>query len=214
MASKKSKPAPTDDELNNLLEGIGEDDPRTQVPTKGRSKPSKVAPSQSEQDLLAELDQLENLGAQQLPSRPHTPRIQQVKRTATGTPPPNSSRTSEEKAAGARRSGDSSRSFHTSFTPSATSSDLHENELKTPIAQPPAAQPAAPAAGGGWWGGIFATATAAVKTAEAAVKEIQQNEEAKRWAEQVKGNVGVLRGFGRCYPDIAFEWLQLIHKRW
>jgi hypothetical protein len=36
-----------------------------------------------------------------------------------------------------------------------------------------------------------------VKTAEAAVKEIQQNEEAKRWAEQVKGNVGALRGFGK-----------------
>ena len=50
--------------------------------------------------------------------------------------------------------------------------------------------------GGGWWGGIFATASAAVKQAEALAKEIQKNEEAQRWAEQVKGNVGVLRGFG------------------
>ncbi|KAJ8129706.1 hypothetical protein O1611_g3924 [Lasiodiplodia mahajangana] len=52
-----------------------------------------------------------------------------------------------------------------------------------------------------WWGGIFATATAtasaAMKQAEAAYKEIQQNEEAKKWAEQVRGNVGALRGLGK-----------------
>jgi hypothetical protein len=35
-----------------------------------------------------------------------------------------------------------------------------------------------------------------MKQAEAAVKEIQQNEEAKKWANQVRGNVDVLRGFG------------------
>ncbi|KAH7403140.1 maintenance of telomere capping protein 1 [Cadophora sp. MPI-SDFR-AT-0126] len=196
MATKKSKAAaPTDDELNKLLEGIGEEESTAPAPTsKGASKPTKpAAQSQSEQDLLAELDNLENLGAQP-PSRPHTPRIQSIKRTATGTPPPQSSRTSEDKAAGPRPSGDSTRSFHNSFTPSATSSDLQEAEKKAPIAQP--AEEAAAATGGGWWGSVFATASAAVKTAEAAVKEIQQNEEAKRWAEQVKGNVGVLRGFG------------------
>ena len=192
MATKKSKAAPTDDELNKLLEGI-EDDAKAQAPpTKGASKTSKAAPSQSEQELLAEL---ENLGAQPA-SRPHTPRgVQSVKRTATATPPPGSSRTSEEKASGPRKSAESTRSFHTSFTPSATSSDLQEAERKAPVAQP--AETPAPAAGGGWWGGIFATASAAVKTAEAAVKELQQNEEAKRWTEQVKGNVGVLRGFGK-----------------
>lgn len=200
MATKKSKAAaPTDDELNKLLEGIGEEESTAPAPTsKGASKPAKPA-SQSEQDLLAELDNLENLGAQP-PSRPHTPRIQSIKRTATGTPPPQSSRTSEEKAAGPRPSGDSTRSFHTSFTPSATSSDLQEAEKKAPIAQPAEEAPAA--TGGGWWGSVFATASAAVKTAEAAVKEIQQNEEAKRWAEQVKGNVGVLRGFGK-----SFKWV-------
>jgi hypothetical protein len=180
MATKKSKAAPTDDELNKLLEGIGEDDAKQS--TKGASKPTKAS-SQAEQDLLAEL---ENLGAQPS-SRPHTPRIQQVKRT-TATPPPTSGRNSEEKTA-PRKSAESTRSFHTSFTPSATSSDLREAEERTPIAQP--------AASGGWWGSVFTAASAAVKTAEAAVKEIQQNEEAKRWAEQVKGNVGVLRGFGR-----------------
>lgn len=196
MATKKSKAAPTDDELNRLLEGIG-DDTQVQIPSKGASKVSKAskalktASSQSEQDLLAELENLENLGAQPV-SRPHTPRIQSAKRS-TATPPPASSRTSEEKVPAARESGDSTRSYYNSFTPSATSSDLQEAERKASVAQA-AETPAA--ASGGWWGGIFATASAAVKTAEAAVKEIQQNEEAKRWAEQVKGNVGVLRGFG------------------
>jgi hypothetical protein len=190
MASKKSKAAPTDDELNKLLEGIGEDKAPTKAATaKGGPKGGNAAPSQSEQDLLAEL---ENLGAQP-GSRPQTPRIQSVKRTGA-TPPQNTSQASEEKAAGTRKSGDSNRSFHTSFTPSATSSELQEAEKKAPIAQPAEAPSAG---GGGWWGGIFATATAAVKTAEAAVKEIQQNEEAKRWAEQVKGNVGALRGLGK-----------------
>jgi len=193
--TKKTKAAPTDDELNELLEGIGEDNTKPQPSSKGASKVPKAAPSQAEQDLLAELDELENLGAQQPPSRPHTPRIQSMKRSSVGsTPPPASSRTSEEKAALPRKSVDSTRSFHTSFTPSATSSDLQEAEKKAPIAQP-AETPSS--GGGGWWGGIFATASAAVKTAENAVKEIQQNEEAKRWAEKVKGNVGVLRGFGR-----------------
>lgn len=188
MATKKSKAAPTDDELNKLLEGIGEDDAKAEpkgTVSKGAGV-SKSAPSQTEQDLLAEL---ENLGA--AADRPHTPRVQSVKR-AVATPPPVSSRNSEEKASVPRKSGESTRSFHTSFTPSATSSDLQEAERKAPIAQPAEAS-----SGGGWWGSVFATATAAVKTAEAAVKEIQQNEEAKRWAEQVKGNVGALRGFGK-----------------
>jgi hypothetical protein len=186
MATKKTKVAPTDDELNKLLEGIGEDDTDIQAPSKGALKTAKAASSQSEEDVLAEL---ENLGAQPA-SRPHTPRMQPTKRAA-GTPTA-SSRTSEDKASAPRKSAESTRSFHTSFTPSATSSDLQEAEKKTPIAQP-----AETSGGGGWWGGIFATASAAVKTAEAAVKEIQQNEEAKRWAEQVKGNVGALRGFGK-----------------
>jgi hypothetical protein len=190
MATKKSKAAPTDDELNKLLEGIGEDDAKVPAP-KGASKAPRAATSQSEQDLLAEL---ENLGAQPPASRPHTPRIQSVRRSAA-TPPSGSPRTSEEKPSAPRKSVESTRSFHTSFTPSATSSDIQDAERKAP---PPAPQSEeAASSGGGWWGGFFATASAAVKTAEAAVKEIQQNEEAKRWAEQVKGNVGALRGFGK-----------------
>ena len=200
MATKKPKAAPTDDELNKLLEGIGEEDTK-QPSSKSTSKAPKTASAQSEQDLLAEL---ENLGAQKPASRPHTPRVQS--KGSTATPPPDSSRTSEEKVGATRKSADSTRSFHTNFTPSATSSDLQEAERKGPIAQPAEAPPTA---SGGWWGGIFATASAAVKTAEAAVKEIQQNEEAKRWAEQVKGNVGALRGFGKANP--IFYLIMLLH---
>lgn len=186
MATRKPKAAaPADDDLDQLFDGIGEE---RQAPTKAPSKAPKPAVPQDQEDLLAEL---ESLGVQQPSERPQTPRIS---KRAVATPPPGSSRTSEDKPVAPRKSADSTRSFHTSFTPSATSSDLQEAEKKAPIAQP---AEEAPATGGGWWGSVFATASAAVKTAEAAVKEIQKNEEAQRWAEQVKGNVGALRGLGK-----------------
>lgn len=196
MASKNTKAAPTDDELNELWKGI--DETPGKLPAKGTTaKSTNAASLQDEQDVLAGL---ENLVAPPPVERPHTPRTSTTTnatakgspaKRATATPPPTASaRSSEEKAANARKSGDSTRSFHTSFTPSATSSELQESEKKAPVAQPAASSV------GGWWGGFIATASAAVKTAEAAVKEIQQNEEAKRWAEQVKGNVGALRGLG------------------
>ena len=196
MATKKTKAAPTDDELNKLLDGIGGDDD-VQTPSKGPSKSSKSAHSQSEEDILAEL---ENLSTQPPAERPHTPRVSTKRVVAT--PPPGSSRNSEEKTSGLRKSAESTRSFHTSFTPSATSSDLQDAERKASIAQP-AEAPAA--TGSSWWGGLVATASAAVKTAEAAVKEIQHNEEAKRWAEQVKGNIGVLQGFGKTVVAISIS---------
>ena len=47
----------------------------------------------------------------------------------------------------------------------------------------------------------MSTATAAMKQAESAYKELQQNEEAKKWAEQVKGlgnlDVSALRTYGK-----------------
>lgn len=197
MAPKNAKAAATEDELNELFEGVTDDTPG-KAPVKGAAATSSnTATSQDADDLLAELA---NLGAQQPAERPHTPRITSsaaavakgspMKRTTATPPPAASARSSEEKASNARRSGDSTRSFHTSFTPSATSSELQEAEKKAPVSQ------AAQSTGSSWWGGLIATASAAVKTAEAAVKEIQQNEEAKRWAEQVKGNVGALRGLG------------------
>jgi hypothetical protein len=190
MASKKAKTAATDDEVNRLFEGIGDDGT---VNPKGAIIPAQTSATSQAEDLLAEL---ENLGVQR-GERPHTPRVQAIatsgKRTTTTPPPATPARSSEEKVL-ARKSGDSARSLHASFT-SVTSSEIQEPEKKAPVLQPVAST------GGGWWGGILATATAtataAVKTAEAAVKEIQQNEEAKRWAEQVKGNMGALKGLGK-----------------
>jgi hypothetical protein len=195
MSSKRSK-APADDDFDELFEGIG-DDSAVKKSTKSKSTTSKPRNDKPEKDILAELES--ELGGEEPAARPHTPRIKETKRTSTATPPPATARLSEDKpTAAVRKSADSTRSFHASFTPSATSSDLQDAEKKAPV-EPQ--QTASAAGGGGWWGGIFATATAtanaAMKQAEAAYKEIQQNEEAKKWAEQVKGNVGALRGLGK-----------------
>ena len=143
-------------------------------------------------------------------------------RLSTETPragAPGSERTSEDNRA-QRKSGESGRSFQNSyaFTPSASTTSLNEagqghvipiekplnieEEIAAASSSSKQEEKAAPAAaiGSGWWGSLLKTATAAAKQAEAAVKEIQQNEEAKRWTEQVRGNVGALRGLGT-YPS-------------
>ncbi|KAK3693440.1 maintenance of telomere capping protein 1 [Podospora appendiculata] len=197
MASKRAKAAaPNDDELDNLFEGIGDDTavskPSKARPAAAKAKPDAAVAAADDQDILAEL---ENQLGEKAPSRPHTPRIREIapkpsptgiKRTSTNTPPP-----AADAATLLRKSAESTRSYHASFTPSATSSDLQESERKVPVEQPQAAS-----SGGGWWGGLLSTATAAMKQAEAAVKEIQANEEAKKWADQVRGNVGALKGLG------------------
>ncbi|KAI2626114.1 maintenance of telomere capping protein 1 [Hypomontagnella submonticulosa] len=207
MAPKPSRASK--DDVDDLFEGIIDES----VPKKSAGK-SKQAPSKARGDKLGKdiLADLENELGNEETARPHTPRVKEtaaskapVKRTSTATPPP---RQSEDKPAGAaRKSADSTRSLHASFTPSATSSELQDAEKKGPVEQT-----AQGAAGGGWWGGLFATASAtanmAMKQAEAAYKEIQQNEEAKKWADQVRGNVGALKGLGdgirhRALPTFA-----------
>jgi hypothetical protein len=181
MASKRTKAAPTDDELGELFEGLG-DDKAPKKTTKAKSAAAKAKADATDQDILAEL---ENQLGEKAPERPHTPRVRDVaslKRTATNTPPP--------AVDTARKSAESTGSHRASLTPSVTSSEPHESERKAAAQQTQAAS-----SGGGWWGGILSTASAAMKQAEAAVKEIQQNEEAKKWADQVRGNVGALRGF-------------------
>jgi hypothetical protein len=183
MATKK---ALTDEELLAQFEGLGNDDASAIKPSKAAasriSRPTATATAQpqSEADLLAELD---NLAQDRPKSRPQTPRAAALPVRTAATPPPVAARASEDKApVQSRKSGESTRSFHQSFTPAEVAD------------QPPAAPVAI--TGGGWWGGLVATASAAVKQAEALAKEIQKNEEAQRWAEQVKGNVGALRGLG------------------
>ena len=214
MATKKPKTAPTDEELLAQFEGLGDEEqgikraPKASTSTR-TTRTTTTTQQQSEADLLAELD---NLAQERPKSRPHTPRPASTatspaiphqsspKRTAAATPPPpsGSTRSSEERTGQqSRKSGESTRSFHQSFTPADSE---HEPEPEKVVQS----------SGGGWWGGIFATATAAVKQAEALAKEIQKNEEAQKWAEQMKGNVGALRGFGSLGALLVFEYLVLI----
>lgn len=191
MANKKERL--TDEELLAQFEGIGEVE-----------QTEKAPPQASTKDQPSEADLFEELGIPERPkpaSRPHTPRlgsssansaIKSSPKRQGGSTPPGTTRTSEDKPH-IRKSGESTRSFHTSFTPATDAGEL-EPQPSTNTAPEPA--PAQSSGGGGWWGGIFATASAAVKQAEALAKEIQHNEEAQRWAEQVKDNVGALRGLG------------------
>lgn len=191
MASKRAPKASADNEIDELFADIDTKPTKpaatsTTTTTGGAGSTGKTPtstkpkPGPGGDDILAELET--QLG-DKAPSRPHTPRV--AKPRASLDQPPS--------ATGPRKSAESTRSLHASFTPSVTSSDLQE--AKGPVEQPQAA--AAVAAGGGWWGALTSTATAAIKQAEAAVKEIQQNEEAKKWADQVRGNVGALKGLGK-----------------
>ena len=208
MASKKGKAAKTDEELSKLFEGIGDtSDPNPQLSSSDGIKSGDHKATELEQDPLAELASL----AQQRPSsRPHTPKVSSVAAGSTQSPKKDaigSGRSSEDKAPAMniqRKSGESTRSFHKGLTP------VHDPGLeKRPSAEE---LEGSMQSGGSWWGGIVATASAAVKTAEAAVKEIQQNEEAKKWAEQVKGNVGALRDLGMSLVHIGD--LSNDHDRW
>lgn len=196
MASKRGSKSSAAAEIDELFEGIGDDAAAHKKPTPKTPGGAKPKPGD---DILAEL---ENELGEKTPSRPHTPRIRETTKPGKRTGTPTTTEAARPSIDGPkpnlpRQSGESTRSLHASFTPSATSSELQDTEkTKGTVEQ----QQTTAAAGGGWWGGswggILSTATAAMKQAEAAVKEIQQNEEAKKWAEQVRGNVGALKGLG------------------
>ncbi|CAK7266638.1 hypothetical protein SEPCBS57363_002191 [Sporothrix epigloea] len=195
MAAKRGKITAATDELDSLFEGIGDNKTGAsststkktagksgvKAPTKGKTAAA------AEKDILAEL---ENELGEQI-SRPHTPRTTVTK----GSPVPGTSG-----ATLPRRSFESSKAIS-----ARTSTDERTPAVAPTIGEvaeptPALATVAAPAvSAGGWWGGILSaatsTASAAMKQAEAAVKEIQQNEEAKKWADQVRGNYTTLRGF-------------------
>lgn len=209
MASKRGSKASAAAEIDELFEGIGDDAAAPKKPTAKTPASAKPKPGD---DILAEL---ENELGEKTPSRPHTPRLREAAKPAkrTGTPTAEAGRLSIDGAKPnlPRQSGESNRSFHASFTPSATSSELQETEKSKGSVE---RQQTAPSSGGGWWGGILSTATAAMKQAEAAVKEIQQNEEAKKWAEQMRGNVGALKGLGKsarifCILHLLHRWPQI-----
>ncbi|KAB8250912.1 maintenance of telomere capping protein 1 [Aspergillus flavus] len=205
MLPKSAKP--TSDELLAQFDDLGVDSTADQ-PT---SKPATTATTaQTEDDILAELD---NLASQRPSSGPGTPRLSTneprpaIKSPKPAATTPSTGRSSEDKPA-PRKSTESAR---VSF---AVNKDTDVQPSKTE--KPAAKEPASSGGGGGWWGGLFATATAtasaAMKQAEAAVKEIQQNEEAQKWAQQVKGNVGALKDFGGELRSMAIPtFTNLIH---
>lgn len=188
MASKRAPKASADNEIDELFADIDTKKPASSAATGKTPVSAKPKPND---DILAELE--DQLG-EKAPSRPHTPRIREPS-TATKQ---RASLEQPQSATAPRKSAESARPLHASFTPSATSSDLQEPK-GTSVEQQQQQQQQTVVAGGGWWGGFMSTATAAIKQAEAAVKEIQQNEEAKKWADQVRGNVGALRGLGKLH---------------
>ena len=201
MASKD-----TDDLLAQLDDiTIKSKAPPTRTTTARPARQTPASQSQTEQDVLAGLDNL----VQRPASRPETPSLRapatmtasrSPNRTAADTPP--LGQTAEDKSGnGQRQSGDSSRSTHQMFTPATTATD----ESPEPTPQPAPAT----AKSGGWWGGLLSTATTAISHAQAAVKDLQQNEEAQKWAEQVRGNVDALKGFGTPSLDSVAEETQL-----
>ncbi|KAJ5084649.1 hypothetical protein NUU61_009228 [Penicillium alfredii] len=194
---------PTSDELLAQFDNLGVDKAAEKAP---KPAPAPAAPAtdnaKSEQeDILAELD---HLATQRPGSGTGTPRLSSDKpRPSARSPRPSATidRPSEDKPQ-SEEIGRSSRTGASQGQP--------KPESEQPAAQEESDQ------GGGWWGGLFATASAAtnaaMKQAEAAVKEIQNNEEAQKWAQQVKGNVGALRDFGGELSSMAIPtFTNLIH---
>ena len=191
-------------------EQLAELEMEAEAPAPPPKKATKASRQRIEQedDALKELEELEALEKFQRPevarpsSRSNTPKLSSSStassnRRAAGVVTPSSTgsaRTSEDRSAAPRKSGESARSFHQSFAPT-------QEEPVKPAPQPAEAKQAGGSWWGGGWGGIISSATeaanAAKKQAEAAYQEIQKNQEAQRWAEQVRGNVGALRGIGR-----------------
>ena len=198
----------TDEELLAELDQLGNDDVQQKAPTISKHKNKKsTGPSQEEQDLLAELDKLDTLAQARPPtSRPQTPRAAASMSTgrssgeiANGT---TTITTTDDKAPLTllRKSQESSRSFHqqSSSTPAEITSENAAATTGTAASEKKAESSSGGGGGGGsWWGGLVATASAAVIQAQAMAKELQQHEEAQKWADQVKGNVGALRSYGK-----------------
>ncbi|KAE9978616.1 hypothetical protein EG328_001377 [Venturia inaequalis] len=197
MAQKK---ALTDEELLAQFEDLGGKQTPAPAATKGaKSASTKSSAAPAADDPLAELENLANFKPT---SRPNTPKLSLNQRNQGGVATPSSTgsaRTSEDKPRNLpRKSVESTRSYHQGLTPT-SEEERAEDEAQHARAQAEQEEKAAASAAGGWGGwfsGITAAASAAAKQAEAAVKEIQKNEDAQKWAEQMRGNVGALRGLG------------------
>lgn len=196
-------PKPTSDELLAQFDDLGLDKSGNKT-----AKPNAPNAGGEQEDILAELD---HLATQRPSSGPGTPRLSSDKpRSTTRSPRPSATidRPTEDKAP-VRQSEETGRTSRTASKP---------EQPKAEAESAPAQQSSEEA--GGWWGGwsgglsggLFATATAAMKQAEAAVKEIQNNEEAQKWAQQVKGNVGALRDLGMSTSTEQYRFCIMLTK--
>lgn len=177
---------------------------------KDQTKDAKGKSGQEDEDVLADLQA--QLAAKPQSSRPGTPRMSSSTTSGTNKSPkraehtpassgPPSGRNSEDKlrsapAAQPRKSGEETRPYHQSSTPSASDEQQQQQQQEKAAASNQTQQQQQQQAGGGWWGSMFSAASAAVKQAESIAKEIRGNEEAQKWAEQVKGNITNLQSFG------------------
>lgn len=193
------------DDLLADLDQLGSEEQQAAQPSINKPAPKNAKTSSStndEEDALAEIEK--QLAAKPSGgSRPGTPRLsssttsgtnRSPKRTAEYTPATTSVNSSERNSSedrarsGApqtRSSGEGNRSFHQAQTPAAEDDAAETEEPK--------------ASGGGWWGSVFTAATAAVKQAETLAKEIRGNEEAQKWADQVRGQYQNLQSIGKCW---------------
>ncbi|EME45989.1 hypothetical protein DOTSEDRAFT_70111 [Dothistroma septosporum NZE10] len=191
------------DDLLADLDQLGSEEQQTASSTAkstAKTTPAASTTTNDEEDALAEIEK--QLAAKPAAgSRPGTPRMsssttsatnKSPKRTAEYTPAStsvnSSQRNSSEDRARAnasqtRSSGEGNRSYHQAQT-------LAQENVTT--------EPQQQKAGGGWgWGAsLFSAATAAVKQAETLAKEISGNEEAQKWADQVRGQYQNLQLFG------------------
>ncbi|QKX53505.1 uncharacterized protein TRUGW13939_00584 [Talaromyces rugulosus] len=193
MPPKSAKP--TNDELLAQFDDLGIDT-ATKKEEEAAPNDDVAPPKPAEKDPLAELETLAS-------QRPATPRLSTEARRSK----PSSGRTSED-----NRPAVSGRKSEDVIPHQATVQEEKQPQPPSENKEATVQDSAESAGGGGWWGGILSTASAAMKHAEAAVKEIQKNEEAQKWAEQVKGNVGALRDFGGELRTLAMPtFTSLIH---
>lgn len=234
-----SKKALTDEELFAQFEDIPSADApsastapatgtSTRTPKGTKAAPPAATPAAAAVDEDDPLAELSALAAARPASRPSTPRLSSTTTSSTGTKRaehtpassgPPSGRSSEDRlrtpaapatatSASLRKSTESSRS---SLNQSYVAQDSSEQE-KVPQYQQQSPQPAS-ASGGGWWGSVFNVATAAVKQAEAAVKEIRGNEDVLKYAEQMKGNAKLLREYGN-FSSFVFDMSPHLPSIW
>jgi Family of unknown function (DUF5427) len=170
------------------------------TPSRTKKPPAAVKPTAGpEGDELAELEKLTKVKPL---SRPNTPKLSSTLASNRTRSPvrrtTDSGRNSEERQA--RRSAESgASSAPQGLTPTSEEEMAVQAENREHVVLQQQG------GSGGWWGGLMGMASVAVKQAEGMVKEIQKNEEAQKWADQVRGNVGALKGLGRSSCVILYD---------